>query len=114
MAGEPLSAVALQDSHERKQDSMTNGFAAAHGPAGLPGARKSARHMARGPDLQGVAMSASEACPPVDMLPLKLSGSNQAVCSNDLSRARPLQYPSANHVLYGLLAYSLDTPPGTF
>ena len=62
MAGEPLSAVALQDSHEGKQDRMANGFAAVHGQAGLPRARKSARHMPRGADSQGAAMSASEAC----------------------------------------------------
>ena len=62
MAGEPLPAVALQDSQEGKQDRMTNGFAAAHGQAGLPRARKSARHMPHGAGSQGVTMSASEAC----------------------------------------------------
>ncbi|CAK0758926.1 hypothetical protein CVIRNUC_002658 [Coccomyxa viridis] len=60
MAGEQLSAVAPQDSHGRKQDSMANGSAAAHGPAGLPGARKSARHMSHGAGSQSMAMSASE------------------------------------------------------
>ena len=62
MASELQPAGALQDSHEGKRDRMTNGSAAAHGQAGLPGARKSARHMPHGAGSQGAAMSASEAC----------------------------------------------------
>ena len=61
MAGEPLAAAALRDSHG-KHDRMANGLAAPHGQPGLLGAQKSARHMLRAADSHGVAVSAGEAC----------------------------------------------------